>query len=150
MIINIINKQIDKATYGFNNNFIDVTEILKKHINISITIDNILFKKDPVVGKKKQLIIYYNDKTKDIINEGRNVVLIKSINHIKEINNKTWKNKPFFILLNVINDKTNKFWIQCYRSIRKFYDNKIVIIDDNSNQKFITPIPLKKYSNSTK
>jgi hypothetical protein len=142
MIINIINKKINKATYGLNNCLIDVTYIIKQHINISITIDNILFKKDPIIGEKKQLIIYYNDETKDVIPENTNIFL--NNNEVKD--NVEMKNNitfGFIIIRYVINKKTDNFWIQCYRSIRKFYDNKIVIIDDNSNQKFITQIPLK-------
>lgn len=50
----------------------------------------------------------------------------------------------FIILRNVICENTNKYWIECYRCIRQFYpENKILIIDDNSNYKFITYIELK-------
>tara|TARA_Y100000389_G_scaffold73260_1_gene69924 strand:- start:64 stop:768 length:705 start_codon:yes stop_codon:yes gene_type:complete len=45
----------------------------------------------------------------------------------------------FIILRHVNNEETNKYWIHCYNCIRKFYpDNKILIIDDNSTNKFIT------------
>jgi hypothetical protein len=45
----------------------------------------------------------------------------------------------FIILRHVNNYQTNKYWIYCYDCIRKFYpENDIVIIDDNSNQEFIT------------
>jgi len=49
-------------------------------------------------------------------------------------------NKIGFIILRHVNNKlTNKYWIHCYDCIRKFYpDNFIVIIDDNSNYKYIT------------
>lgn len=45
-----------------------------------------------------------------------------------------------FILLRHVNSpQTNTYWIRCYTSIRKFYpDNPILIIDDNSNQSFLT------------
>jgi len=50
----------------------------------------------------------------------------------------------FIILRNVICENTNKYWIECYRCIRQFYPrNKILIIDDNSNYKFITYIELE-------
>lgn len=50
----------------------------------------------------------------------------------------------FIILRNVICKKTNKYWIECYRCIRNFYpENKILIIDDNSNYEFVTSIQLK-------
>ena len=45
----------------------------------------------------------------------------------------------FIILRHVNNELTNQYWIHCYDCIRKFYpDNFIVIIDDNSNYKYIT------------
>lgn len=45
----------------------------------------------------------------------------------------------FIILRHVNSPLTNLYWIKCYDSIRTFYpENKIVIIDDNSNPQFIT------------
>ena len=45
----------------------------------------------------------------------------------------------FIILRHVNNAKTNEYWKECYRCIRKFYiTNKILIIDDNSNKKYLT------------
>jgi len=45
----------------------------------------------------------------------------------------------FIILRHVNNELTNKYWINCYNCIRKFYpENNILIIDDNSNYNFIT------------
>ena len=44
----------------------------------------------------------------------------------------------FIILRHVNNEKQNNLWIECYNCIRKFYNNKIVIIDDNSNKDFLT------------
>ena len=38
----------------------------------------------------------------------------------------------------VNSNETNEMWQNCYNSIRKFYSNKIVIIDDCSNENFIT------------
>ena len=51
-----------------------------------------------------------------------------------------------FIILRHVNSKlTNKYWIECYERIRKFYpENKIVIIDDNSNDTFLTQKSLYK------
>lgn len=43
----------------------------------------------------------------------------------------------FIILRNVIDEKTNKYWKICYQQIRKYYTEKIIIIDDNSNN-FLT------------
>jgi hypothetical protein len=45
----------------------------------------------------------------------------------------------FIILRHVNSQLTNTYWIHCYNSIRKYYpENKILIIDDNSNYEFIT------------
>ena len=45
----------------------------------------------------------------------------------------------FIILRHVNNKLTNKYWIHCYNSIRKYYpENSILIIDDNSNYQHVT------------
>jgi len=45
----------------------------------------------------------------------------------------------FIILRHVNSELTNKYWIYCYESIRKYYpENLILIIDDNSNYECIT------------
>lgn len=44
----------------------------------------------------------------------------------------------FIITRHVNSEKTNKYWNNCVKCIRRFYPfRKIVIIDDNSNQSFI-------------
>lgn len=44
-----------------------------------------------------------------------------------------------FIILRHVNSKiTNEYWQESYKNIRKFYKNKIIIIDDNSDKKFLT------------
>lgn len=44
----------------------------------------------------------------------------------------------FIILRHVNSEKTNKLWMECYDCIRKYYPvNKILIIDDFSNYKFV-------------
>lgn len=49
----------------------------------------------------------------------------------------------FIILRHVNSNQTNKYWQECYRCIRNIYpNNKIVIIDDNSNPDFLTDIQL--------
>jgi len=51
----------------------------------------------------------------------------------------------FIILRNVMNEDTNKYWNLCYDRIRKFYpENYILIIDDNSNYKYINNRELYK------
>ena len=46
-------------------------------------------------------------------------------------------NFRFIIVRHVNSEKTNKYWIEAYSLIRKYYNNKIVIIDDNSDYNFI-------------
>ena len=51
----------------------------------------------------------------------------------------------FIILRHVNSPQTNRYWIECYHSIRKFYpENKIMIIDDNSDKKYITNFEMYK------
>ena len=50
----------------------------------------------------------------------------------------------FIILRNVICAKTNEYWKECYRCIKKFYPkNRILIIDDNSNYSYVSNDPLE-------
>ena len=50
----------------------------------------------------------------------------------------------FIILRHVNSELTNKYWIKCVNSIRQYYpENKILIIDDNSNYEYITEENLK-------
>jgi hypothetical protein len=41
------------------------------------------------------------------------------------------------MLRHINSDITEKYWIESYNCIRKYYNNKIIIIDDNSNYDFI-------------
>lgn len=49
-----------------------------------------------------------------------------------------------FILLRHVRDaRTNRYWIHCYRCIRKYHpDAPILLVDDNSRREHLTPIPL--------
>ena len=57
-----------------------------------------------------------------------------------EIQNKDVKPYLGFIMLRHVNNKiTNLYWIHCYDCIRKYYPyNLILIIDDNSDYRYIT------------
>jgi len=49
-------------------------------------------------------------------------------------------NFGFIITRHVNSEKTNKYWNECVRRIRRYYPlKKIVIIDDNSNSDFLKP-----------
>jgi len=51
----------------------------------------------------------------------------------------------FIVLRHVNSAQTNKYWQLCYDCIRRFYpENKIVIIDDNSNKAYLTEKTLYK------
>ena len=51
----------------------------------------------------------------------------------------------FIILRHVTSETTNKYWVLCMNRIRQYYpENKILIIDDNSNYDFITDEKLYK------
>lgn len=51
----------------------------------------------------------------------------------------------FIILRHVNNEITNQYWVNCYNSIRKYFpENKILIIDDNSDHNYITDENLYK------
>ncbi len=77
----------------------------------------------------------------DNYNDITNYNLEKYTNNILYLLNDI-KNFGFIILRYVNSEDTNKSWIRCYESIRKFYNNKIVIIDDNSDKKYLTSIKL--------
>lgn len=51
-----------------------------------------------------------------------------------------------FIILRCVNsEETNKYWMLCYRCVRKYYpEHLIIIIDDNSNKTYITNQELYK------
>ena len=44
----------------------------------------------------------------------------------------------FIIIRYVKDEKTNTYWQKCYDCIRKFYNNKILIIDDHSDEQYLT------------
>lgn len=49
------------------------------------------------------------------------------------------KSLGFIILRHVNSEVTNQYWIYCYKSIRKYYpENMILIIDDNSDYQYVS------------
>lgn len=57
------------------------------------------------------------------------------INYFEKIN--TIEKLGFIIIRHINSNLTNCYWNECYRCIRKLYNNKIIIIDDNSNYKYV-------------
>lgn len=49
----------------------------------------------------------------------------------------------FIIIRHVKSALTNLYWQESYRCIRQFYDNKIIIVDDNSDPKYVTTLPME-------
>ena len=103
------------------------------------------------------LIIYFTEylvnnfdiilkKTYKNLNLIKNDIIINKISNIFFYNNIIENNKLGFIILRHVNSElTNKYWIESYFSIRKYYNNKIIIIDDKSNKNFLTKIKLENF-----
>lgn len=64
-----------------------------------------------------------------------------SSNYINKIYNseffKSDDDFGFIITRHVNSEMTNNYWIECIKCIRKFYNNKIIVIDDNSDIKYL-------------
>ncbi len=141
---NVLNKQV-KYTNDINKLFSEL--YIENTINVPAYINHyyVQSKEDYISRKLKRGRDDNNEKRemeKNIFekyNDLDNLNLEKYSNNILHIINDI---KTFgFILLRYVNsEETNKSWIRCYNSIRQFYNNKIVIIDDNSDQKYITNI----------
>ena len=72
-------------------------------------------------------------------NEIENTNIINLYPTILNLITKIKFNFGFMIIRHINSIETNIAYQECYNSIRKFYENLIVIIDDNSNTDFITP-----------
>lgn len=84
--------------------------------------------KDKYISKYNNYMLFL--KKKLIIN---NKKFYKYIEEYEEINNKF----GFIILRHVNSKESNNFWYESIKNIRKYYRNKIYIIDDNSNDKYL-------------
>jgi hypothetical protein len=62
----------------------------------------------------------------------------------KRYPNNFMENLGFIILRLVRSEHHDQYWQECYKCIRQFYNNKIIIIDDNSNYNLVSNnIPLE-------
>jgi len=79
--------------------------------------------------------IFYNfeEKINNIQNKIRNI----GLKTIRTINLQNEDDFGFILLRHVISFNTNLYWQESYKSIRKFYSNKIIIIDDSSKKEFL-------------
>jgi len=84
------------------------------------------------LNKNRQFEENIFNKYNDVINNNL-LYYYKIIENILEVGDLT-----FVILRCVVDINTDKTWKECYTNIRKFYNNKIVIIDDHSNKKYIS------------
>ena len=122
-----------------------VIVIINKNINI-----NPIYKKY-VIELNGTLIPYfinniienYYNIYNDLYKEFYEIELNNIIENIKiETDNTLYniinRNRYGFIMIRHVNSlETNKYWIESYNCIRKFYFNKIIIIDDNSNKEYL-------------
>ena len=83
----------------------------------------------------KNILVKYNNRNCGNINQ-------KYSDIINYIFNKGKITIAFIILRYVRDNKTNSFWQKCYSNIRKYYNNPIYIIDDNSNKKYLTNLDM--------
>ena len=105
------------------NKFLAPTDIIK-NLPVAATIkcdivwkptDNIDVKDVDVDYNKEPMVVSEDENTKNIHKLG------------------------FIILRNVNNTITNEYWKECFTCIRRFYpNNRVLIIDDNSNKQFVT------------
>jgi hypothetical protein len=119
--------------------------IFRKYENISKITLKILQKYDyyydKIFNNYDNFFQKYNKKIKNIHNKV-NLCLLDSYN--KNLNKKI---KLCFIIIRYVRDNiTNKYWQESYNCIRKYYNDKIIIIDDNSDKKFLkNEIKLENY-----
>ncbi|ARF09963.1 hypothetical protein Indivirus_6_29 [Indivirus ILV1] len=128
------------AKYGSNGKYNDVYNIIK-NIKSDFIVSNKYFG-DPIYGIVKELIIEFDDGTikKFIENSLVNIGTIIANDIFEKYKLSLNPNNSIgFIILRHISKKEHNFlWLTCYNSIRKFYDNPILIIDDNSNKELVS------------
>jgi hypothetical protein len=109
-----------------------------------------IYNKVIIINDKKLSV--YNDFFKDYVIDMQYKLIPKYVNYVlnnyNDIQNNLYNNLynnldklnedfGFIILRSVTTESTGKYWINSYNCIRKYYTNKIIIIDDNSNYDFI-------------
>jgi len=128
LIENHFTRQISKLNELHNNNhrkIINNHNLMISKRNKKSAIDNV----NRIYNKTKlNLINYRNYRISELTQQNR---LTHTIG--------------FIILRHVNNEVVNQYWIKSYNSIRKYYpENHIIIIDDNSDNNYITPLQLYK------
>jgi hypothetical protein len=114
--------------------------------NFQLNIKNHIFKDFIFIIPYNSLSNVINNILNDynnFINKLFHINFNNLINHLQTENNNTINhimnsNNYGFIIIRCVNSKiSNDYWKNCYKCIRKFYDNKIYIIDDNSDKKYL-------------
>ena len=84
--------------------------------------------------------IKYEQNFIDYINYSKKKLLIRNKKFFQKLDKYEYVDNDFgFIILRHVNShRTNRLWYNSLKNIRKFYRNKIYIIDDNSDYNFIT------------
>jgi len=80
---------------------------------------------------------YINAHNHNILNRN---LLNKKTQNINKFNAEMFDSRDdfgFIIIRHVNSEMTNNYWIECIKCIQKFYNNQIIIIDDNSNIKYL-------------
>lgn len=112
-------------------------ELLKK-INFFI-IDNSLDNLNKINIKNSNKLYLPLQYDLNDIDSNNEIKKYTSIFFEKILNNKIINNELGFIILRHINNKnTNKLWLNCVLSIRRFYNYQIYVIDDNSDFSLLT------------
>lgn len=128
-VSNNINKFISEDKIEFKNDVYYCNILKKKYLQSSSGLFNNIF------PRTNTLLKSYIGSIKYLNHENR-----EYLNFLEKNTKITF---GFIILRHVRCFETNKLWINCYESIRKFYKNTIYIIDDNSNNNFLTNINLE-------
>ena len=148
IFIENIKQIIEQIKIYYDNDFLfidyfndELFKILKFIYNISIyyytnSYSTELLNKMNIFSKEITFNLFtHNEKYKYVKYNFINYINKKNIKIFIDdlfFKNKKIKNKGFIVLTYVENEKTNKLWNHCIYQIRKYNNNKIVIINDNS------------------
>ena len=153
-IINYIKKKEDNDYIYYNifdiELFNDIKLIFNKiiyYLSIELDLDNFNEKYKKIryvlINNNKQLLRNYKNEKIILINQDtknkeeiiiNNMILKKKIKYYNIVN----EDFGFIILRHVNTYKINRLWLKNIKNIRKYYNNKIYIIDDNSNKKYLS------------
>ena len=116
-----------------NSFIIEISENLL--INIVLYILN---NYDTIINNIYENLTYDYDNIKKEYNNFFDNICDKHINKVSKASKESNSNYGFIILRHINSELTNKYWIESYKCIRKYYNNKIIIIDDNSDNNYVT------------